>query len=126
MEEQKASEIIKNRNWPTEFILYAGTIDHPGKNAMNVIKAYEKLVQRKVYDGKLILAGMPGSGFEEIEHYIQKSEYKEGIVSRDFLSDASDCASFTCASITRGRDELNNASIMNGIHCTHRLEVSFS
>ena len=48
MEEQKASEIIKNRNWPTEFILYAGTIDHPGKNAMNVIKAYEKLVHRKV------------------------------------------------------------------------------
>ena len=87
MEEQKASEIIKNRNWPTEFILYAGTIDHPGKNAMNVIKAYEKLVQRKVYDGKLILAGMPGSGFEEIEHYIQKSEYKEGIVLTGYVTD---------------------------------------
>lgn len=75
---------------------------------MNVIKAYEKLVQRKVYDGKLILAGMPGSGFEEIEHYIQKSEYKEGIVLTGYVTDEelialySMCKAFCFVSLYEG------------------------
>ena len=87
MEYLKGINIIENRKWPHKFILYAGTIDHPGKNAMSVIKAFEQLRNSKEYDGKLILAGMPGAGFEVVKNYVENSEYVNEIIITGFVTD---------------------------------------
>ena len=108
MEDQEANTILEKRGWPTVFILYAGTIDHPGKNAIAVVKAFEELKRSGRYNGQCVLAGMPGSGFEFVKEYIEKSEYKDQIVITGFVSDEelvalySKCATFVFVSLYEG------------------------
>ena len=87
MEKEKADNIVEKFNIPEKFILYVGTIDHPGKNAMGVIKAFEKLCVANKYDGGLVLAGMPGSGFECVESYVRNSLYRNRIYIVGYVSD---------------------------------------
>lgn len=87
MDSEKAVEILKKREWPLDFILYAGTVDHPGKNAMGVIKAFEKLKNENRYSGSLILAGMPGSGYDIVEDYVKKSNWSKNITFTGFVTD---------------------------------------
>ena len=84
---ERATKILENRKWPLDFILYAGTIDHPGKNSMGVIKAFEQMKERKLYDGSLILAGMPGSGFDVVDNYVKNSKWKNDITFTGFVTD---------------------------------------
>lgn len=84
---EKATSIFEAKGWPKNYMLYVGTVDHPGKNSMSVIKAFEKLKKSGAYDGKLILAGMPGAGFEAIDDYVKKSEYKNDILITGFVTD---------------------------------------
>lgn len=108
MDAAKAEGILQAKGWPTDFILYAGTIDHPGKNAIAVVKAFEELKKTGKYDGQCVLAGMPGSGFEFVKEYIDKSEYKDQIVITGFVSDEelvalySKCATFVFVSLYEG------------------------
>lgn len=87
MDSAKAEVILQKKNWPSDFILYAGTIDHPGKNAMAVVKAFERLKEEKKYSGNLILAGMPGAGYEIVENYVNESSYKRDIVMTGYITD---------------------------------------
>lgn len=87
MNREKAEEILRKNNWPVDFLLYAGTIDHPGKNAMGVVQVFEKLKENGVYAGKLVLAGMPGAGFEVVDKYVKNSPYKDEIVITGFVTD---------------------------------------
>lgn len=82
-----ANKILEDKNWPKNFILYAGTIDHPGKNAMAVIKVFERIKEAKQYDGELILAGMPGAGYEYIENYLKSTPYKNEITLTGYVTD---------------------------------------
>lgn len=108
MDFRKAINIIGKRNWPTKFLLYVGTIDHPGKNAMTLIKAYENLRKNNTYEGSLILAGMPGNGYEHIENYINKSSYKKDIIVTGYVTDEelvalySKCDAFAFLSLYEG------------------------
>ena len=108
MSHDKASEVLSNRNWPKDYLLYVGTIDHPGKNAMNVIKAFEELKNCNKYSGQLILAGMPGAGFKVVKEYVAKSKYKENIVITGFVTDEelvalySECDVFCFISLYEG------------------------
>lgn len=87
MESKVAEKILSDRKWPLDYMLYAGTIDHPGKNAMNVIKAFELLKEKEKYKGKLVLAGMPGAGYEIVEQYVKESKYKSEIIFTGFVTD---------------------------------------
>ena len=108
MDDSKATAVLENRGWPTDFILYAGTIDHPGKNAMAVIKAFEELKKSGKYKGQLVLAGMPGSGYEAVKEYADQSVYKDQIIFTGFVSDEelvalySKCATFAFVSLYEG------------------------
>ena len=108
MDEQRAKKIITDKGWPTDFILYAGTIDHPGKNAMGVVKAFEKLKDAEAYRGSLILAGMPGSNHEAVDEYVANSRYKNAIIMTGFVSDIelvalySECKAFVFISLYEG------------------------
>ncbi len=108
MDGTKAIEILKKNNWPSNYILYVGTIDHPGKNSMGVIQAFETLKKRGDYDGSLILAGMPGAGYEVVEKYVNNSDYKDDIVFTGFVTDEelvalySECKVFCFLSLYEG------------------------
>ena len=108
MDEMKADEILKEKGWPSDFILYAGTIDHPGKNAYAVVQAFEQLKRKGKYSGSCVLAGMPGSGFEIIKEYIGQSDYKDEIILTGYVTDEelialySKCATFVFVSLYEG------------------------
>jgi glycosyltransferase involved in cell wall biosynthesis len=85
---ESALEIIKGKHWTTPFILYVGTIDHPGRNLINLTKAYEKLRDEGRYFGKLLLAGGKGKGYEVVEAYVKASRYTEDIILAGFITDA--------------------------------------
>lgn len=87
MNSEKVETILEKRGWPHDFLLYAGTVDHPGKNAMGVIKVFEKLKDEDKYSGSLILAGMPGSGYEIVEDYVKKSNWSQDIIFTGFVTD---------------------------------------
>lgn len=87
MDDIKATKILSSKNWPIHYLLYAGTIDHPGKNAMSVIKAFEVLKNNNKYNGNLVLAGMPGVGFEIVKEYVEQSMYKDEIIFTGFVTD---------------------------------------
>jgi len=105
---ERAQSILKTRAWPYEFLLYVGTVDHPGKNAITLIKAYTKLrYEGKIID-KLIIAGMPGKGFEFVDEYVKQSKYKNDIIFTGFISDEelialySQCSVFCFISLYEG------------------------
>ncbi len=108
MDDYSAEKILKEKNWPKNYILYAGTIDHPGKNAMSVVKAFENLKRTNSYNGKCVLAGMPGSGFEIVNEYIEKSVYRDEIILTGFVTDEelvalySKCSTFVFVSLYEG------------------------
>ena len=108
MNDYEAEGILKAKGWPTDYILYAGTIDHPGKNAIAVVKAFEELKREGKYTGNCILAGMPGNGFEVVKEYVDKSEYQNDIVITGFVSDQelvalySKCKVFAFVSLYEG------------------------
>ena len=108
MDEDRSDEIFAEKGWPDDFLLYAGTIDHPGKNPMSVIKAYEFLRKNRKYSGSLILAGMPGSGYEAVKTYAERSPYSSDIVFTGFVTDEelialySRCGVFVFVSLYEG------------------------
>ncbi len=107
-EKSKAKAILERKGWPNKYLLYVGTVDHPGKNAMGVVKAFEELKKSRKYDGQLILAGMPGAGFETLEQYVKASKYKDDIYITGFVNDEelvalySQCDVFAFVSLYEG------------------------
>lgn len=87
LDENAALSVLEKRGWHPPFILFVGTIDHPGRNLINLIKAFVYLKNQKKYDGKLFLAGRPGKGAEIVEDYIKQSKYKNDIVITGYISD---------------------------------------
>ncbi len=62
------------------YMLYVGTVDYPGKNVHNAIKAFEQYKASCNSKLKFVIAGMPGKGFETVEQLIQNSSYKNDII----------------------------------------------
>ena len=69
------------------YILYVGTVDHPGKNVISVIKTFERLKDNDKYLGQLLIAGMPGAGYDFVENYVNNSLYKDQIKLLGYVSD---------------------------------------
>lgn len=87
LDEKKALEVLSKKGWIPPFILFVGTIDHPGRNLINLIKAFETLEDSKKYDGKLILVGRKGKGADIVEDYIYRSKYRDNIIITGYISD---------------------------------------
>jgi len=67
----ESDEIVLKVDKP--YILYVARIEHPGKNHLNLIKAYEKLPEpyKKMYD--LCLIGSDWNGSEVVHEYAKNS-----------------------------------------------------
>lgn len=69
------------------YILYVGTVDHPGKNLFNAIKAFEKYKSDTHSDMKFLVCGMPGKGFEVVEELMNNSKFSNDILYKGFVND---------------------------------------
>ena len=71
-----------------EYILYISRIEHPGKNHLNLIKAYEALPEaiRNKYD--LVLAGSFWQGSEPVKKYAEQSFCRDSIKFTGYIENS--------------------------------------
>jgi glycosyltransferase involved in cell wall biosynthesis len=77
--------LIQQYNLQPPYLLYTSRLEHPGKNHVNLIKAFEQLVQQKNVPHQLVLAGSDWSGSEEIHGVAQESSVKDRIRFTGFV-----------------------------------------
>lgn len=84
--EQKISFQLTNKYKP--YLFFVGRIEKK-KNILRLIKAYKILKQKYKIPHKLLLAGMPGLGYEKIEKYILSlnPEIKNDIIKLGYVKD---------------------------------------
>lgn len=74
-----SSVILTKYNIKKKYILYVSRIEHPGKNHLNLIKAYEALPEKLQAGYDLVLGGSFWSGSEAVKEYAEKSRIRENI-----------------------------------------------
>ncbi|MCD4651365.1 MAG: WecB/TagA/CpsF family glycosyltransferase, partial [Candidatus Cloacimonetes bacterium] len=80
-----AGETDLPEDYPAEFFLYLARIEHPGKNHLNLIKAYEKLPDEVKQQYALLLPGKVWSGSEVVTDYLEQSSDRERIFLPGFI-----------------------------------------
>lgn len=94
MSNEKPRRIVEG-----DYMLYVGTVDYPGKNVFNALKAFEKLKRETRSKLKFVICGMPGKGYEVVEREIRMSPWKEDILCTGYLSDDGLFSAYTFAKI---------------------------
>jgi len=74
MEDAQVQTVREKYKLPPQYILYVGTIDHPGKNVYSLIRACQKLWQAASTNVKLVLVGQEGHGFEHLKPMIASDD----------------------------------------------------
>lgn len=70
------------------FFLYVARLEHPGKNHVGLIEAFNTFKATTHSDWQLVLAGSKWSGAEHIERAMQASPYSKDIRCAGFVPDA--------------------------------------
>jgi glycosyltransferase involved in cell wall biosynthesis len=70
------------------FFLYVARLEHPAKNHLRLIRAFESLVRSGAFSGQLVLPGAPWHGSEVIEHAVAASPVRERIRLEGFVDNA--------------------------------------
>ncbi len=86
LDKSKTKSILERYSVDYSYILYVGTIDHPGKNSVSLIKAF-KILLKKYSHFKLVLIGTPGFGFEYIKKEILNLGIKNKVVFPGYVND---------------------------------------
>ncbi|BBM86903.1 glycosyltransferase family 4 protein [Candidatus Uabimicrobium amorphum] len=69
------------------YILYISRIEHPGKNHVNLIRAFELCKQRHHVPHKLVLAGSEWSRADEVKKVAEETSCKDDIIFTGFVKD---------------------------------------
>ncbi len=76
----EALEVLQERyGIARPFIVYVSRVEHPAKNHLNLIKAFELFKARHPSTHQLVLAGPDWSGAEVVKQYANASRVKESI-----------------------------------------------
>lgn len=78
----------KRKNLDEPFFLYVARLEHPAKNHVRLIGAFEKLMESGVFNGRLILPGAPWHGAEIIERAVAASKFRDRIRLEGFVDNA--------------------------------------
>ncbi|MCB1133247.1 MAG: glycosyltransferase, partial [Verrucomicrobiae bacterium] len=73
------AEFRRRRGLDAPFFLYVARLEHPAKNHVRLIRAFERLVADGAFDGRLILPGAPWHGSETIVRAVETSPARERI-----------------------------------------------
>ena len=68
-----------------KYILYIARIEHPGKNHVNLMKAYEMLPEEIKDEYKLIMPGKQWSGSEAVMEYHNNSKDRDSMIFPGFV-----------------------------------------
>ncbi len=74
-----STKILEEYKLKKKFILYVSRIEHPGKNHLNLIKAYEGLPEKLRNEYDLVLGGSFWAGSEAVKEYAEQSAVSENI-----------------------------------------------
>ncbi len=91
---QPAEEIAafrQRKNLSLPFFLYVARLEHPAKNHVRLIRAFNRLAESGAFTGQLILPGAPWHGSEVVEQAVAASPFRdrirlEGFVDNDDLA----------------------------------------
>ncbi|MDP1835572.1 MAG: glycosyltransferase family 1 protein [Chlamydiales bacterium] len=72
-------ELHKRYGITDPFIVYVSRVEHPAKNHLNLIKAFELFKKRHPTSHRLVLAGPDWSGAEVVKAYARDSRYRDSI-----------------------------------------------
>lgn len=84
-EGEKTGWLEENHLTPGGYLLYVSRIEHPGKNHLNLIRAYEKLCRKGRMSQLLVLAGSDWHGADVVHEYVKQSPYADRIRFTGFL-----------------------------------------
>lgn len=70
------------------YLLYISRLEHPGKNHVRLIEAYERARAAGTLDAPLLLGGAPWHGAEVIRAHVEKSPYAADIHLPGFIDEA--------------------------------------
>jgi len=84
-----ATEIIRS-NYPIHapYILYTSRLEHPGKNHVRLIEAFDLLKQREDLPHLLVLAGSNWSGSEAVHEAAARARHSRDIIFPGFVASA--------------------------------------
>ena len=80
-----SKEILAKYDLKKKYILYVSRIEHPGKNHLNLIKAYECLPVKLQTEYDLVLGGSFWAGSEAVKEYSEKSKVTKNIKFIGFI-----------------------------------------
>ncbi|MBK1882420.1 glycosyltransferase family 4 protein [Luteolibacter pohnpeiensis] len=75
----------KRKGLEQPFFLYVARLEHPAKNHLRLINAFEKLIENDGFSGQLVLPGAPWHGSEVIEEAVRSSPHRERIRLEGFV-----------------------------------------
>jgi len=79
---KNTAELLKTEK---KYILYVARVEHPGKNHLNLVKAYELLPQKIQDEYILVCAGGLKERSEEVIEYVNNSPSKNNILFTGFF-----------------------------------------
>jgi len=88
-----AVRVSEKYGFSAPYILYISRLEHPGKNHVTLIKAFEKFRNEHPAPFRLVLPGPDKERAEEIHHAAEQSPYSADIVFPGFI-DAQDLPDF--------------------------------
>ena len=83
--EGKGGWLAKNGLEPQSYLFYISRIEHPGKNHLNLIRAFEMLPPELTSKYRLVLAGSDWRGAETVHAYAEKSPLRDRILFTGFI-----------------------------------------
>ena len=85
----ESNETSTSLNFKEKYILYVSRIEHPGKNHLNLLKAYELLPKTTRSEFKLLLVGSDWSGANKVHDYHKQmdDEVRSQVVFQGFVND---------------------------------------
>lgn len=73
------SRLFETYHLKDPFLLYVSRIEHPGKNHIRLMQAFEQFKKKTHAPHHLVLAGADWNGAEQVHEYAQKSPLKDQI-----------------------------------------------
>lgn len=97
-ERQAMEGLLRKKGVEGPFLLFIGTIE-PRKNLANLIQALRILKERKIFGGKLVVAGMKGWMQEHLASDIATLGLAEDIIFLGYLTDEELCGLYNIAEV---------------------------
>ncbi len=82
------AEFRQRKNLTQPFFLYVARLEHPAKNHVRLIRAFENLARAGTFSGQLILPGAPWHGSEVVEQAVANSPFRDRIRLEGFVDNA--------------------------------------